>query len=89
VEHADSHESVGKKKSKGRNPWDGRKCSIHVHHKRTRLADPDGISIKALIDGLCLVGILADDNAKIITEISQSQELAKAEETIIDIIWGD
>ena len=61
----------------------------YLHHKRKRLADPDGISIKATIDGIVLAGILQDDNAKIINQVSQSQEKCKLEETIIDIVWED
>ena len=63
-----------------------KKCSLHVHHRRHRLADPDGISIKAAIDGLVLAGILPDDSSKFISEITQSQEVVKGnEETIIEI----
>ena len=36
---------------------------IHVHSIRKRLADPDGVSAKALIDGCVRAGILWDDNS--------------------------
>ena len=63
-----------------------KKFSIHVHHRTNRLADPDGRSVKALIDGLVLAGILPDDSSKFISEITQSQEVVKGdEETIIEI----
>jgi hypothetical protein len=87
VECAIGNGLAGKKESKRCRSSDGRTCRIHVHSRRIRLADPDGISVKAVIDGLCHVGLLEDDNAKIITEVSQSQEKSKVNETIIDIIW--
>ena len=62
-------------------------CCIHIHSKRKRLADPDGISAKAVIDGLCKAGILADDSAKYIKSVTFSQEKADKEETIIEISW--
>ena len=58
---------------------------IHIHSKRTRLADPDGISAKAIIDGLVHTGLLRDDTSKEINIISYSQEKATEEETIITI----
>ena len=88
MERTTSNESLAKKKGKGRNTPINRKCRVHIHHKRNRLADPDGISVKATIDGLVLAGILPDDNATIINQVSQSQEKSKQEETIIDIIWS-
>jgi hypothetical protein len=60
---------------------------IHVHHRTNRLADPDGRSIKAVIDGLVEAGILPDDSAKFVEEVTQSQELVKGEEeTIITLV---
>lgn len=52
------------------------------------MADPDGISAKAVIDGLVLGGILVDDGAKFVKEVTFTQETCKTEETIIDITWG-
>lgn len=83
MESAPGNESLateeGKRFAKG--------CRIHVHSKTHRLADPDGRSVKAVIDGLVEAGILPDDNAKIIHQITQSQEITKGEEeTIIDIV---
>lgn len=83
MESASRHEPLAKKKSSGPN----QKCRIHVHHRTQRLADCDGRSAKACIDGLVEAGILQDDNPNIVTEVSQSQEKSKTEETIIDIIW--
>ena len=62
--------------------------SVHVHSKRKRLADPDGVSVKALLDGLRKAGIFVDDSAKYIKEVSYSQAKCKAaedEETVIVI----
>ena len=82
MESTAGNEPLAKKKSKGLY----QKCSIHVLHRTNRLTDPDGRSIKACIDGLTVAGILPDDSAKFITEISQSQEITKGkEETVITI----
>ena len=48
-------------------------CTSH----RKRLADPDGISYKAFIDGIVKAGILEDDSAKHIKEIRCFQEKTK------------
>ncbi len=77
------NEQVGKTEG---NKLDKRVC-IHIHSKRRRLADPDGVSGKAAVDGLAEGGIFTDDSAKYIKEISFSQEKSKTEETIIDIIY--
>jgi len=50
------------------------RCRIKVHSKRTRLADPDGVSVKAVLDGIAKTDILEDDNAKCVKEISYTQE---------------
>ena len=63
--------------------------SVHVHSKRKRLADPDGVSVKAVLDGLRKAGIFVDDSAKYIKEVSYSQakcETAADEETVIVIM---
>jgi Holliday junction resolvase RusA-like endonuclease len=61
-------------------------CGIRVHSKRKRLADPDGLSIKAVLDGLTKAGVFADDNAKRIKEVRFTQEQSSVEETIIEIL---
>jgi len=58
---------------------------IHIHSLRRRLADPDGISAKAAIDGLVKAGILKDDSAKEVAEITYTQEKGQQEQTIITI----
>lgn len=59
---------------------------IRFHSVRRRLTDPDGLYTKAALDGLTVGGILIDDSAKVISEISYKQEIARRgepEETII------
>jgi hypothetical protein len=54
------------------------------------LADEDGRSIKAAVDGLREAGILEDDSPEFVKSISQSQELTTGdEETIIEILFDD
>lgn len=60
-------------------------CSIVVTHIRGRLADPDGVSVKAVLDAIVQNGILADDSAKQITEVRHRQVKGPAERTIIEI----
>mgnify|MGYP001614894921 CR=1 FL=1 len=65
-----------------------KKFCINIHSKRRRLTDPDGISGKAVIDGLAEGGIFADDSSKYIQKVSFSQEVTKGdEETIVDVFF--
>lgn len=54
-------------------------------HKRHRLVDADNLCIKGFLDGIVLKGILSDDNAKVVNSITQQQEVAANETTIITI----
>ena len=59
-----------------------------MHSRRKRLCDTDGVSAKAVIDGLRKGGVLIDDSPKYVKEVSYSQEKCKAgeeEETVISI----
>lgn len=58
---------------------DGQYC-LHVHSKRKRLADTDGISIKYFVDSLVTAGILPDDRHQFIKEIKFTQEKVKTDE---------
>jgi hypothetical protein len=58
---------------------------INIHSIRRRLADPDGISGKAAIDGIVNAGLLPDDKAKIVKAVTFSQEQGRIEKTIITI----
>jgi len=62
-------------------------CSIHLHSIRKRLADIDGLSAKAVIDGIVKAGILQDDSPRYLSKVSFSQEKGEPEETIITIEW--
>jgi hypothetical protein len=62
-------------------------CCISFHHVRCRLADMDGISIKAVLDGIVHAGILADDSTQQVTEIRHSQSKGKNEKTTITLEW--
>jgi len=83
MESTSSHEQVGEAES---GELDKRVC-IHFHSRRRRLADPDGVSCKAAMDGLVQGGILPDDSAKYVKEVSFSQEVSATEETVIEIKW--
>ena len=61
-------------------------CCIHIHSLRYRLTDPDGISAKAVIDGLVKTGILTDDTAKQVKEVTFSQEKIKKPKEEITIL---
>ena len=81
LEQNSSNAPLAKEKIKGLDT----PCSIHIHSIRKRLADSDGISGKAVIDGIVHAGLLPDDSAKYIKEVSFSQEKGKEEITIIEI----
>lgn len=55
-------------------------CLDFVHY-RHRLADPDGLSVKAVIDGIVEAGLLRNDTCKEIEAISHRQiKIPRAEE---------
>ena len=54
------------------------RVDITVVSYRSRLADADGISAKAAIDGLVMCGILADDSTKEVREIRYRQVKVKS-----------
>jgi len=58
---------------------------IQVHSRRRRLADSDGISAKAVVDGLRAGGLLVDDSARYVESVTYSQERANIEETVIEV----
>ena len=84
LEQALGDAPLGKKKMPGHDS----RCRIHVHSLRNRLADPDGISAKAAIDGIVLAGILPDDTSKQVAEVTYSQAKTKGQEkTVITLTW--
>ena len=58
---------------------------VHFHSVRKRLADSDGISGKACLDGIVEAGILHDDSPAYVKDVTHSQEKGKEEYTIITI----
>jgi|6_EtaG_2_1085325.scaffolds.fasta_scaffold31823_2 Holliday junction resolvase RusA-like endonuclease len=58
---------------------------IEIISYRKRLADVDGISAKAVIDGLVKAKILEDDSTKFVEEIRYKQIKSTHEKTIIII----
>lgn len=81
LEQAISHALLGKEKV----PRFDSSVRIAIHSVRKRLADIDGISGKAAIDGMVKAGLLADDSPEFVKEVRHSQEKGKQEETIITI----
>lgn len=70
VEPATCHEPMAKEEG----PRLATPCRIHVHSVRHRLADSDGISAKAAIDGIVHAGVLPDDSPTFVKEVRYSQE---------------
>ncbi|OEU68488.1 MAG: hypothetical protein BBJ57_07360 [Desulfobacterales bacterium PC51MH44] len=65
-----------------------KKVNISIMHHRHRLADPGGISCKAMVDGLVDGGLLPDDSTKEIEEIRERQKkvpFGEPEVTVITI----
>lgn len=67
--------------------FDSRVCVTFVSY-RYRYADPDGLSAKAVLDGVVKAGILSNDSAKEIEEVRYRQVKIKRpekEKTVITI----
>jgi hypothetical protein len=56
---------------------------IHVTSYRKRRSDPDGCSIKAVLDGLVEIGILRGDSWEEIASITFESLRSKEERTVI------
>jgi hypothetical protein len=61
---------------------------VHFHSLRHRLADSDGISGKAAIDGMVKANLLKDDSAKYVKSVTHSQEKTKGPEITEITITG-
>ena len=75
---------------KGRRPAFDSRVDLRIVSYRTRLADADGISAKAAIDGLVYAGVIKDDSTKEVREVTYSQIRVKNKEdekTVIQIRW--
>ena len=59
--------------------------TIRVISYRKLNHDPDGISVKAALDAIVRIGILADDSAKQVKSITFESVKSKEEKTIIEI----
>ena len=59
--------------------------NLHVHSVRKRLADSEGVSAKAAIDGIIHAEVLPNDSPKEIKTTSYSQEKGDKEYTVITI----
>ncbi len=73
---------------KSRSPAFDTRVDLRIVSYRTRLADADGISAKAAIDGLVHAGVIGDDSTKEVREVTYSQIKVKNKEdekTVIQI----
>lgn len=61
------------------------RVNIRVISYRARKHDPDGVSIKAVLDGLTRRGILPDDSTEEIKSITLESRKSKEEKTVIEI----
>ncbi len=59
--------------------------NIHVISYRAREHDTDGVSVKAVLDGLVKIGILPNDTSKCVKKVSFESIKSKEEKTIIEI----
>jgi len=58
---------------------------ITVTSYRARKHDPDGVSVKAVLDGIVRRGILADDSTEQVASITFKSIKSKQEKTVIEI----
>ena len=65
----------------------GPRVRLTVRSYRARLCDPDGISVKAAIDGLVQAGVIPDDNAEVVKGLTIEQvKVRRGEErTVIEV----
>jgi len=87
---ADLERTVGNESIQtGKSPAFDSPVSIRIHSYRCRLCDVDGISSKALIDGLVLTNIIADDSTKEVREVTYAQTKVKnksEEEVVVTVV---
>lgn len=62
------------------------RVNITVTSYRKRKHDPDGISVKAVLDGIVRAGLLPDDSCKEVESITFKSIISKEEKTIIEIM---
>ena len=61
----------------GKGPAFDSPVSIRIHSYRCRLCDVDGVSGKALLDGLVHANVIADDSTKEVREVTYEQTKVK------------
>ena len=59
--------------------------NIRVISYRKLNHDPDGVSVKAVLDGVVALGILADDSARQVTSITFESRQSRDQRTVIKI----
>ena len=85
LEQAAGNESLAEKKATGLDT----RFNITVISYRKRKHDPDGISVKACLDGLVRAGLLQDDSTEEINKVtfeSRKCEKGDDEATIIELV---
>jgi len=61
------------------------KFRVRITSYGRRLADTDGNSAKAVLDGFTEAGIWPDDSSKFIEEVSFTQKNAEKDQTVIEV----
>jgi hypothetical protein len=86
LEQVASNEQVGKNEGSPSNSRVRISCTSH----RKRLADFDGVSYKAAIDGLKAIGVLKDDSTQYVSEeATVNQKKAVGDEYTVIEIWEE
>lgn len=85
VERPVRNAPLEKKKSSGLDSFGNRRVRVRVHSRRHRLCDSDGISGKAVLDGLVRRGVLEDDSPEFVEQVTFTQEKSIIEETVITL----
>lgn len=79
LEQGSSNESLGEKEA----PRFNSPVRVTFHHYRKRLIDHDNLCTKGALDQVVRLGILPDDSAKWVKEVSHRQFKSSKEETHI------
>lgn len=74
-------ESLGEEEAAGLDT----RVNIRVISYRKRRHDPDGVSVKAVLDGLVRRGILQDDSTDQIKKVTFESRQSQEEKTVIEI----
>lgn len=82
VEPDTGHEPLGAEEA----PGSDTRIDIRVISYRAHLHDPDGVSVKAVLDGLVRRGVLPDDSSKEVRSVSFESVKASEEKTVIEIM---